>query len=558
VAHSPDGSRIVSGGQDKTVKVRDAKSGQDLMTLKGHESRTYGVAYSPDGRRLASASEDNTVRVWDARTGENLLTLKGHTNFVYAVSFSPDGSRIVSASADNMVKMWDARAGLDLLTLRGHTGGVQAVAFSPDGTRIASGSVNETVKVWAAPSEQEVRYLAGHLSPVAAVAFSPDGKHVFGRDESGKTLAWEAETGRLLRPATAVAMPPDSGPTAASGNHRAEARGNLIRLERTFTAEERSRREQEEAQAEAVRRARRDRDFHAAEAQRFEKTNHFACVFHLDRLLALRPDDRPALLKRRAAVLDAARQKDATDPWPSRALARQAVAAFGSIGDPKSLLAAVARRQDAALDRLHGALLLRTGDARNAALVLRAALRHRADDEPPIDDLLLALALIVLERRDEARQRLTKAAAWMERGVAPLRAASLLGLRPCGPLAALGAVYAPDVRLNPLDPFTAHELNTLRREAEQTLSAEEVATDAGGLRRRGRADAEADQDSVTPPRRSGAAGWQCSKDEPVRRESEEQVSHPAETGQQLAARHPRRGCRRGDSFACKARACYSK
>src|SRR5262249_22528865 len=114
---------------------------------------------------------------------------------------------------------------------------------------------------------------------------------------------------------------------------------------------------------------------------------------------------------------------------------------------------------------------LRTGNPRDAALVLRAAIRHRQPDTPPIDELLLALALVKLDRRDEARQHLTKAVEWMDRGTMPLRAASLLGARPAGPLAALAAApHVPDVRLTPLAPFTAHELHTLRREVEQALA----------------------------------------------------------------------------------------
>jgi energy-coupling factor transporter ATP-binding protein EcfA2 len=128
---------------------------QDKTTHRAHTESVSSVAYSPDGTRIVSGSRDKTLKVWDAATGQETLTLTGHTAGVSSVAFSPDGTRIVSGSDDKTLKVWDAATGQELLSLPGHTDEVTSVAFSPDGTRIVSGSYDKTLKVWDGSTRQE-------------------------------------------------------------------------------------------------------------------------------------------------------------------------------------------------------------------------------------------------------------------------------------------------------------------------------------------------------------------------------------------------------------------
>ncbi|THU91717.1 WD40 repeat-like protein, partial [Dendrothele bispora CBS 962.96] len=221
VAYSPDGRHIVSGSKDKTLRIWDTQTGQQVgQPLQGHTHNVWSVAYSPDGRHIVSGSEDKTVRIWDSQTGQPVgHPLQSHTDCVWSVAYSPDGIHIVSGSEDKTVRIWDSRTGWPVgQPLQGHTDNVQSVVYSPDGRHIVSGSLDKTVRIWDFQTGQPVgQPLQGHTDCVWSVAYSPDGKHIVSGSSDKTVRIWDSQNGQPVGqplhghtfPVCSVAYSPD-------------------------------------------------------------------------------------------------------------------------------------------------------------------------------------------------------------------------------------------------------------------------------------------------------------------------------------------------------------
>jgi len=191
---------VLSGSDDKTLRLWDVATGQLIRTFQGHSQSVNAVAFSPDGRHLLSASEDKTLKLWDARTGEVIRTFDGHDPGVpSSVAFSPDGARVLS-SGFATPKLWDVATGQLIRVFEGHwpTDGVWTVAFSPDGTRVLSGSQDMTLKLWDAETGRLIRTFEGHVDSVISVAFSPDDRRVASSGGDSTVRVWNLATGDLL------------------------------------------------------------------------------------------------------------------------------------------------------------------------------------------------------------------------------------------------------------------------------------------------------------------------------------------------------------------------
>ncbi|KAJ6590132.1 hypothetical protein DFH09DRAFT_1425797 [Mycena vulgaris] len=198
IAFSPDGRQIVSGSTDRTVRIWDAESQQQIgEPFIGHNGYVLSVAFSANGRQIVSGSEDKTVWIWDAESQQQIgRPLTGHDGLVRSVAFSPDSRQIVSGSNDKTVCIWDAKSQQQIgQPLIGHDGWVLSVAFLPESRHIVSGSADSTVRIWDAESQQQIgEPLIGHNGYVLSVAFSSDGRQIVSGSSDKTARIWDAES----------------------------------------------------------------------------------------------------------------------------------------------------------------------------------------------------------------------------------------------------------------------------------------------------------------------------------------------------------------------------
>ena len=137
-----------------------------------------------DGTYLVSGAHDRTIKVWTMANMMEYRNMAGHNNFVLKVKVTPNNKNVISSSSDNTMRMWDIEEGKQIAILQGHKGYVKGINIGPNGKYLLSASLDETMRVWDLDTKKPLQIFKSDKNcRFSACDFSTDLRYIFGAGE---------------------------------------------------------------------------------------------------------------------------------------------------------------------------------------------------------------------------------------------------------------------------------------------------------------------------------------------------------------------------------------
>ncbi len=229
LAISQDGSLVACNGLRNDFRVWDSRTGKEVFKLLGHGfiGGVRRVRFLADDQRLVSFGDDYTLRVWDTLSGKLKMEQKIGTEttpgaqddddenrrlgYVLATSsLSADGRALILATFKE-VRAFDTETGKMRYRLEVDPGGIQQLALSADGKRFAAGGpgarpVGQAIEqpkdvqigIWDATKAESIVKFRVPGSYMNLLAFTPDGRRVVTGTSENSLSVWDATTGAAI------------------------------------------------------------------------------------------------------------------------------------------------------------------------------------------------------------------------------------------------------------------------------------------------------------------------------------------------------------------------
>jgi WD40 repeat protein len=290
---SPAGDRLATTSFSN-VMVWDVLTSRLAYPALTNPKPVVHTEFSPNGRYLVTCCADQSLdrcfaRVWELATGRPVGPPLWHRDGVLWANFSHDSRRIVTAGEDFDAKVWDFTRGRQVGLSLSHQGQVWAALFSSDGRWLVTASGDHTARLWDAESDDPLTPPLQHTLALTGVIFLAEERAIATTDRHGGSRVWSLQVDErpvneltmLAQLLSGARLNSDLNTVAAAESPEALWNRFRARYPAGFST----------TTNEIVA-------WHEHQAEQGESTEQWrAVVFHLERLMLLRPGD--ASLKRR-------------------------------------------------------------------------------------------------------------------------------------------------------------------------------------------------------------------------------------------------------------------
>ncbi|KAJ2449533.1 Actin- protein 6 [Coemansia sp. RSA 2336] len=176
--------------------LRDGSTGDWLGTFVGHKGAVWSAMLSPDTLRAVTASADYTVKVWNAITGQELVSLM-HDNIVKSADFAGSNELVATGGHDKSVRIFDVNRPDKSTIAASHTAPVHSVKWTKHRNMIISADNSRHINIIdvRAPS---VAHTLDTPEKLANISLTADGKTL--ACAAGKrVLAWDIDSFKLIK-----------------------------------------------------------------------------------------------------------------------------------------------------------------------------------------------------------------------------------------------------------------------------------------------------------------------------------------------------------------------
>ncbi|XP_070181266.1 F-box/WD repeat-containing protein 7-like [Littorina saxatilis] len=183
-----EGYTLVSGSNDKQLKVWDIRSCECMRTMRGHTDTVSAVKLK--GQYVITGCGDSGVRVFDLKTGKVCFSFQGHGGSVDHIQII--GNLVISGGTDRTLRVWDLTNKCLLHTLRGHDDDIECVTAHKG--MVLSGSWDRTLILWKIDSGKMIHHYQAHSEAITAAQF--DEVKVVSGSADGDVRIWSVNTGQ--------------------------------------------------------------------------------------------------------------------------------------------------------------------------------------------------------------------------------------------------------------------------------------------------------------------------------------------------------------------------